>query len=74
VLFITRLVGVRHPPTFDDHVPLSRSQRGFGVAAIIIFVLVFMPVPLSVPEWNDLLIDTGLKVISGIHGLLGLLF
>jgi membrane-associated protease RseP (regulator of RpoE activity) len=39
------LFGVGHPPTMDDGRELSRTAATMGVAALIIFVLSFTPIP-----------------------------
>lgn len=39
------LVRVKHPPIYDENTPLTRGQYLIIAAAIIIFVLTFIPVP-----------------------------
>lgn len=44
-LLIT-VLGLKHPPVFDEHVPLSRGRKILGGAMIIIFVISFIPAPI----------------------------
>ena len=39
------IFGVKHPPTIDDSRPLSKPAFYMGIAAIIIMILSFTPVP-----------------------------
>jgi membrane-associated protease RseP (regulator of RpoE activity) len=39
--------GWRHPPTWDDHVPLDRARIWLAVLALVVFVLCFMPAPIQ---------------------------
>jgi membrane-associated protease RseP (regulator of RpoE activity) len=39
------LFGLRHPPPLNDHTPLDTRRRILGMVMILIFVLVFTPVP-----------------------------
>jgi membrane-associated protease RseP (regulator of RpoE activity) len=39
------LLGLKHPPVFDEHVPLSRGRKAVGVLIVVIFVLSFIPDP-----------------------------
>ncbi len=48
MVLIVFLIGLRHPPTADDHVPLGRARRWLGVASLIFFVLSFTPDPLKI--------------------------
>ncbi|MFC1851498.1 site-2 protease family protein [candidate division CSSED10-310 bacterium] len=52
-IIITKLIGFKHPPTFFDHQTLSRFHWGLGISCIFLFMLLFMPVPVSVPEWDQ---------------------
>jgi membrane-associated protease RseP (regulator of RpoE activity) len=47
LLVIMRIVGWQHPPSLDDEVPLGTTRLLLAVLLIAIFVLCFMPVPLS---------------------------
>ncbi|RYF11905.1 MAG: site-2 protease family protein [Deltaproteobacteria bacterium] len=42
------VLGLRHPPVRDESVELSRMQRLCGMAALALFVLTFIPRPISV--------------------------
>jgi membrane-associated protease RseP (regulator of RpoE activity) len=45
---ITLLIGVRHPPVTDEAAPLGRARAWLAVAALLLFIGCFMPVPLRV--------------------------
>ncbi len=40
--------GFRHPRIIDEHVPLNRTRLIVAVAALVIFVLCFTPVPIEI--------------------------
>jgi len=40
------VIGLRHPPLYDETAPLDRFRRGLAVAAALLFALTFMPVPI----------------------------
>jgi membrane-associated protease RseP (regulator of RpoE activity) len=42
------LLGIAHPPPLNDLVPLDARRKVLGVIVLLIFVLVFVPVPLRV--------------------------
>ncbi|MBU1320476.1 MAG: site-2 protease family protein [candidate division Zixibacteria bacterium] len=42
------IVKVKHPPTLDDEIEIDPVRRRLGWIAILIFVVTFMPLPLSV--------------------------
>ena len=44
------LLGLRHPPPLDPYVPLERSGYLLGWFAIVLFILAFIPVPISMIE------------------------
>jgi membrane-associated protease RseP (regulator of RpoE activity) len=44
------LLGDRHPPLLDDGEDLSRGRKLLAWAALIIFLLSFMPIPLEIPS------------------------
>ena len=46
VLFL----GLRHPEPIDPYTPLDRSGRILGWIAVALFILTFIPVPVSVME------------------------
>lgn len=39
--------GWRHPPTWDDHVPLDRTRVWLAFVALVVFVLCFTPAPIE---------------------------
>ena len=41
------LFGINHPPTLDESIKPTRPARILGVAAIIIFIISFIPVPFA---------------------------
>lgn len=41
-------LGERHPPLLDEREPLSRGRKLLALAALLIFLLSFMPVPLQI--------------------------
>jgi membrane-associated protease RseP (regulator of RpoE activity) len=44
--FIGRMIGLRHPPTLDDSVPIGRLRQNLAILALITFILCFIPVPI----------------------------
>lgn len=44
LLVLKRIAGFRHPPTMDDDVPIGLARKVWGVIALIVFILTFMPV------------------------------
>ena len=46
-LVMLAVFGPRHPPTFDEHVPLDRARLWVAAAGLLIFVLCFTPAPLE---------------------------
>ncbi len=48
MVLLVLLIGLRHPRTADDTVPLGRTRVVLGVAALIFFVLSFTPDPLRI--------------------------
>ncbi len=42
------LFGLRHPPPLNDHTPLDARRKVLGVVMIIVFFLVFIPVPFKI--------------------------
>ena len=39
--------GPKHPPVFDEDVPLDRTRRWLALFAVLMFVLCFTPAPIS---------------------------
>ncbi len=46
-LILSRVIGLRHPPTWNDQ-PLTTPRKVFGWIAIVIFFLTFTPVPFDI--------------------------
>jgi membrane-associated protease RseP (regulator of RpoE activity) len=44
---LVQVFGLRHPPPLDDLTPLDRKRKLIGWATIVIFVLIFTPLPFS---------------------------
>ncbi len=44
---LVQIFGLRHPPPLDDVTPLDRKRKLIGYATIVIFVLIFTPIPFS---------------------------
>lgn len=44
---ITLVMGLHHPPVYDEEEPLDRTRRLLAWAALAVFLLSFMPVPLG---------------------------
>lgn len=40
--------GLRHPPPLNDHTPLDRRRKALGVVMIVVFILVFTPIPIKI--------------------------
>jgi membrane-associated protease RseP (regulator of RpoE activity) len=43
------LTGLRHPPPHDDLTPLGWPRTLLGIATVILFVLIFVPIPFYAP-------------------------
>ena len=43
---IVLVIGLRHPPVYDEASPLDPKRRALAWVALVLFVLSFMPVPL----------------------------
>jgi hypothetical protein len=52
---LIRILGFRHPPVFDENVPLSAGRRWAAYIVIVIFVLSFIPAPVQDSSLLDLL-------------------
>ena len=44
---LSQVFGLRHPPPLDDITPLDRKRKLIGYATIVLFILIFTPVPFS---------------------------
>ncbi len=42
------LLGLRHPPIGDEDIPLDRRRKVLGLIALIVFILSFMPFPITI--------------------------
>jgi membrane-associated protease RseP (regulator of RpoE activity) len=42
------LFGLRHPPPLNDHTPLDQRRKLLGIVMILIFILVFIPIPFTI--------------------------
>jgi membrane-associated protease RseP (regulator of RpoE activity) len=55
-------IGLRHPRTFDEDLPLGRKRTLVGVLVILIFILSFIPDPIKGLSLLGLLKQAGLGV------------
>ncbi|HZY43612.1 MAG TPA: site-2 protease family protein [Anaerolineae bacterium] len=46
-VLLAQVFGLRHPPPLDDITPLDRRRKLIGYATIVIFILIFTPIPFS---------------------------
>jgi membrane-associated protease RseP (regulator of RpoE activity) len=44
---IVLVIGLQHPPVYDEETPLDPRRRALAVVALLLLVLSFMPVPLA---------------------------
>ncbi len=44
------VMGARHPPVWDEHVPLDRTRLWLAAFAVVMFVLCFTPAPIQLVE------------------------
>jgi membrane-associated protease RseP (regulator of RpoE activity) len=44
LLVLKKIAGFRHPPTMDEELPIGFARKVWGVIALIVFILTFMPV------------------------------
>ena len=47
-LLIFLVIGVGHPPPLNELAPLGAGRKALGYAMIVVFVLLFVPIPLMV--------------------------
>jgi len=47
-IFILLLIGLVHPPTMDNSVPLDKSRRIWGWLCIFIFIICLTPIPFMI--------------------------
>jgi membrane-associated protease RseP (regulator of RpoE activity) len=46
-VLLAQVFGLRHPPPLDDITPLDHRRKLIGYATIVIFILIFTPIPFS---------------------------
>jgi hypothetical protein len=59
MLILLMFIGIDHPPTADDRVPLGLGRKLLGLASLVIPALCFPPMGISVYEL-DLPVRTGM--------------
>ena len=47
LIALLSIFGWRHPPTWDEHVPLDRTRMWLALVALAVFVLCFTPAPIT---------------------------
>jgi hypothetical protein len=47
MIVMLRVFGRHHPPVLDEDVPLDRARMALALFAVVMFVLCFMPTPIS---------------------------
>ena len=45
---IPLLLGIHHPPTLDDGIPLDPARKGIALAGLLVFILCFIPAPIVI--------------------------
>jgi len=45
ILVLLWVMGIKHPPTMNDYIPLSRRRRQIGYALALVFIVSFSPAP-----------------------------
>lgn len=48
LLGLKRLAGFRHPPTLNDDEPIGFARKVWGVIALVVFILTFIPVTIQI--------------------------
>lgn len=56
---ILKVLGRRHPPTLNDHIPVGRRRVIVGVVSLVVFVVCFVPNPI-IFSWADFFEAVGL--------------
>lgn len=46
-IVLLSVFGWRHPPTWDDHVPLDRARLLLALVALLVFIVCFTPAPIQ---------------------------
>jgi hypothetical protein len=44
---IVLFMGLQHPPVRDERTPIGRGRTALALLALLVFLMAFMPVPLS---------------------------
>jgi membrane-associated protease RseP (regulator of RpoE activity) len=42
------ILGLRHPPIMEPYIPLDERRRTAGIVSLVIFILTFIPVPITI--------------------------
>jgi membrane-associated protease RseP (regulator of RpoE activity) len=63
---LLRILGRRHPPTLNDHLPVGRGRRLVGLLSLVVFVLCFVPDPI-IWSWRDFFDAVGLDRFLGLQ-------
>jgi membrane-associated protease RseP (regulator of RpoE activity) len=50
---LVRLIGLRHPPTLNDHLPVGRGRAMVGVLSLLVFIACFLPEPIPF-SWAEI--------------------
>ena len=48
LLVLLLFMGIRHPPTLDDSLPLGRTRGMLALLLVAVFVLCFVPDPITI--------------------------
>lgn len=59
---LLRILGRRHPPTFDDGAPVGRARAAVGVLGLLVFMVCFVPNPI-VWSWRDFFETFGIGIL-----------
>jgi membrane-associated protease RseP (regulator of RpoE activity) len=61
LMLVVLILVRRHPPTWDDAIPLDGKRRALGLAGLALFVLAFTPAPFNMGRGLVSLVLHGLK-------------
>ena len=50
---VVLVIGLRHPPVYDESQPLDRRRQALAWVALLLFVLSFMPVPIDYVRFSE---------------------
>lgn len=45
---LVSILGTRHPPVYDRHIPLDGRRKGTALATLLIFIVTIVPVPIHI--------------------------